>query len=72
VQVNEPYSGGDLVRTFGRPVEGRNSLQIEINRRLYLDESTYEKNAGFDRLKTAMTAYTRALAGYARQHLAGA
>lgn len=36
VARNDPYKGVELVRRHGRPAEGRHSLQIEVNRRLYL------------------------------------
>ena len=39
----------------GRPHERRHSLQIEINRRLYMDESTLEKIAGFAALQANLT-----------------
>jgi N-formylglutamate deformylase len=37
------------------------SLQIEINRRLYLDESRVEPNAGFDALRESLRSLTAAL-----------
>ncbi len=49
-QANHPYQGAELVRRYGRPAEGRHSLQIEINRALYMDEARFERHAGFDRL----------------------
>ncbi len=70
VKINEPYQGGDLVASFGRPREGRNSLQIEINRALYLDEGTYQKNAGFDPLVRNLTSLLAAMADYVRAELA--
>ncbi len=42
VTVNEPYAGQDLLREFGDPSRGRESLQIELNRALYLNEQTRE------------------------------
>ena len=39
VAINDPYKGVELVRKFGRPHERRHSLQIEINRRLYMNET---------------------------------
>lgn len=42
VAVNDPYSGQDLLREFGHPAHGRESLQIELNRALYLNEQTRE------------------------------
>jgi N-formylglutamate deformylase len=40
VQLNDPYRGGEVVRRFGRPDQGIHALQLEINRRLYMDETT--------------------------------
>lgn len=67
VSVNDPYQGGDLVATCGRPAEGRHSLQVEVNRALYLDEATYEKSAAFDALRHDLGQVTAALAGFVRQ-----
>jgi len=70
VKINDPYQGGDLVATFGRPQERRNSIQIEINRALYLDEDTYEKNSGFAELVRNLAALQTALADHVRSELA--
>lgn len=42
VSVNDPYSGQDLLRQFGDPKNGHESLQIELNRAIYLNEQTRE------------------------------
>jgi len=42
VAVNEPYAGQDLLREFGAPARGHQSLQIELNRAIYLNEKTRE------------------------------
>jgi N-formylglutamate amidohydrolase len=47
VGVNDPYKGVELVRAYSDPKAGRHSLQIEINKRLYMNEATLEKTAGF-------------------------
>jgi len=65
VKVNDPYKGVELVRRHGRPAEGRHSLQIEVNRALYMDEKTLVKTAGFDRLKADITHLIEALANFA-------
>jgi N-formylglutamate deformylase len=62
VRRNDPYQGGDLVRTFGAPGVGRHAVQVELNRRLYLDESTATRAAGFDALAADCSAFARALA----------
>lgn len=51
VARNNPYSGGFVTRHYGRPSEGIHCLQIEINRRLYMDEGRIERNGGFERLR---------------------
>ena len=51
VAINDPYKGVELVRKFGRPLEGRHSLQVEINRRLYMNEETLARLDGFDALR---------------------
>jgi len=67
VQANDPYQGGDLVRSFGDPARGRSSVQIEINRALYMDEATTEPNAGFPRMQDDLTAFAAALARWAHE-----
>lgn len=47
---NKPYAGGYTTRHYARPEAGIQTLQIEVNRALYMDESAIRKNAGFDRL----------------------
>ena len=51
VKVNDPYKGVELVRAYSDPKAGRHSLQIEINKRLYMDEATLQRNAGFPALQ---------------------
>jgi N-formylglutamate amidohydrolase len=52
VAINDPYKGVELVRMHGRPAERRHSLQIEINRGLYMDESTLSRHSGFATLQS--------------------
>ena len=52
VKVNDPYKGVELVRAYSNPAAGRHSLQIEINKRLYMDEATLAKAPGFKRLQS--------------------
>jgi N-formylglutamate amidohydrolase len=66
VRVNDPYKGVELVRAFSAPQAGRHSLQIEINRALYMDERTLEKNDGFERLRADVARLIERVAAYAR------
>jgi N-formylglutamate deformylase len=56
VAVNDPYEGADLVREAGAPHAGRHSLQIEINRAIYMDEATREPHGGHAALKASIDA----------------
>jgi N-formylglutamate amidohydrolase len=51
VKVNDPYKGVELVRAFSDPQRARHSLQIEINKRLYMEGDSLKKSAGFSRLQ---------------------
>ncbi len=51
VAYNHPYKGVELVRRYGDPERGRHSIQLEINRALYMDEATLELNPGFEPLR---------------------
>jgi N-formylglutamate deformylase len=54
VSLNHPYKGVELVRCFGVPSEDRHSVQIEVNRKLYMDEKNFELNAGYMPLKASL------------------
>ena len=69
VRINEGYKGVEIVRRHGRPAERRHSLQIEVDRALYMDQKTLEKLPGFDRLRTDLAALVAAAADFARARL---
>ena len=61
VAVNDRFKGVDIVACSGDPVGSRHSLQIEIVRRCYMDEHTYEVHDGFDTVRHAIEELNRAL-----------
>ncbi len=65
VSVNDPYKGAELTRRYADPAAGRHSLQIEINRRLYMDEMTIEKSSDYESLKSHLTSLSKAVCEYA-------
>ena len=67
VKVNDPYKGVELVRAYSDPRAGRHSLQVEIAKRLYMNEDTLERNAGFSKLQSDL----RDLLVSLREHLRG-
>ena len=62
VQLNDPYQGGDLVRTFGAPADGVHAVQVEVNRARYMDEAAFTKSQEFAALRAACADCVRALA----------
>jgi N-formylglutamate deformylase len=66
VAVNDPYEGQELVRVMGEPAEHRHSLQIEVNRALYMDEATREPNAHFDDLRADLASVLEEVARHIR------
>ena len=59
---NVPYAGGYVASAYGRPLDGVHVIQVEINRRLYLNEGKHARNAGFESLKTDIDALMENLA----------
>jgi len=58
---NHPYAGGYITCHYGKPFENIHALQIEINRDLYLDPQSLEKNDGFKPLCDNMLEFGRCL-----------
>ena len=46
VRRNNPYSGGYVAQAYGRPAQRVHVLQLEINRALYMNETTLEPTQG--------------------------
>lgn len=67
VKINDPYKGVELVRAFSDPKAGRHSLQVEVNRRIYMDERTREKGSGFEALRANLDRLLEGVANYAAQ-----
>lgn len=66
VAYNEPYKGVALIGRIGQPAYGRHSLQIEINRRIYLDEATRLPRAGFAPLQQDLQGVMAEVAEFVR------
>ena len=65
VAINDPYKGVELVKRFGRPLENRHSIQIEVNRKLYMNELTRERKTNYPVLKASLQRVMKKLAGFA-------
>lgn len=67
VAYNEPYKGVALLAEIGQPHLHRHSLQIEINRPVYMDEATREPHVGFEPLRQNLQKVMAVVADYVRQ-----
>ncbi len=63
--VNHPYKGADIVKSYGDPVNNRHSIQIEINRAIYMDEDQLKPNKHFKHLKNDLSALCNVICNYA-------
>jgi N-formylglutamate amidohydrolase len=61
VALNKPYAGGYITEHYGRPHKAQHVLQIEINRALYMNETSFAKSQGFDRLRQGLQTMVRGL-----------
>lgn len=59
---NDPFAGGFITRHYGKPATGRHTLQIEVNRRLYMDEDRIARNSNFARLAADLARFVRSAA----------
>lgn len=69
VRINEVYKGVEIVKRQGRPAMHRHSLQIEVDRALYMDQKTLEKSPAFDGLQADITELIEALKSFASARL---
>lgn len=64
VAVNHPFKGGYITQAYGRPSDGRHSLQLEMNRSLYLDLDTLELTPGAAELRRDLDRFSRRFATF--------
>lgn len=71
VAINDPYKGMELIRANGDPAQDRHSMQIEVNRRLYMDEISREPNKGYADLQATFSSLSAHLNTYIQDQLKG-
>ena len=59
---NRPYAGGYALERHAAPRQGLHALQLEVDRRSYLDESLSEPGPGFAATATLVASLVRRLA----------
>jgi N-formylglutamate deformylase len=65
--VNKPYKGVELIRAYSDPKSRRFSMQLELNRKLYMDEYTLEPHSGFKTLQENLKIVFAALEEFCRE-----
>lgn len=66
VTNNAHYVGAECVRKHGDPANGIHSLQIEMNRGVYMDEAARTRTEGLVRVRGHLAELARELAAFAR------
>jgi N-formylglutamate amidohydrolase len=71
VSINEPYVGNELIARHGDPGRGIESIQVEINKKLFMDVNTFRKTPGFAQVKSDLDRLLAVLAEASRQRAGG-
>ena len=61
VEKNKPYAGGYITEHYGKPLEGFHTLQLEVNRKLYMNETSYDLLDNSDKMKNLFSDLISAL-----------
>ena len=69
VVTNDPYKGMELVSAYSNPTQNKHSLQIEVNRGLYMDEKTRIKTDGFNVLKENLSLMIKEIKRFVKEEL---
>src|ERR1700720_3325970 len=69
VSRNKPYAGGFITEHYGNPAAGLHTVQLEVNRALYMDERRFERGPNFANVARALEAVADALHDIERQEL---
>lgn len=56
---NTPYAGGYTTQHYGNPGDGIHALQIEINRTIYMDETTLQRRPCFAKVRAELAQLIR-------------
>jgi N-formylglutamate amidohydrolase len=71
VTLNTPYAGGFITRHYGHPERGVQALQLEIARRLYMDETRLAATTGFTRVQRVVERLIQRLGTWTPARLPG-
>lgn len=68
VALNKPFRGNELLRRHGSPATGTYSLQVEVRRDLYLDETTRELHDGLIELQQCFKKIVDSVRSLSQKH----
>ena len=69
VSRNKPYAGGFITEHYGNPAAGLHTIQLEINRGLYMDERRFERSSEFARVASHLEELAERIAGIPLEEL---
>jgi N-formylglutamate amidohydrolase len=59
---NKPYAGGFITEHYGNPASGLHTIQLELNRAIYMDERQRERSTRFAQVAADFTELAEVLA----------
>ena len=62
VSRNKPYAGGFITEHYGNPASGLHTVQLELNRAIYMDERRRERGPRFEQIAKDFATLADALA----------
>ena len=62
VSVNTPYIGNELIRRIADPARGIDSIQVEINKKLFMDTKNFRATEGLTKVRADLDRLLEALA----------
>ena len=65
VRHDDPYAGGFTTQHYGRPAESVHAVQVELSRRLYVDETTLRPLPSFGAVRDWCSLLVSKLGGLA-------
>ncbi len=68
VTINDPFKGVELASRYAWPTRGKNSVQIEINRALYMDEETGKRLKTYEVFKSDCTDMIKMCCAFAQNN----
>jgi len=69
VSINDPFKGVECIDKYSSPTTGYHSLQIEINKSLYMDEKSGKKLKNYDTLKNNLEKITTFCTNHVKNRL---